>query len=94
MGEIFVVEVVNIMFHVFGFTVYDNPPVRICALPLSAASLKKPQLVIGIPISVINPSPKVETASWEKESCGIARITNGILDLLNKLRRQPFICIQ
>src|SRR3990172_1157537 len=71
MGKIFIIEVVNVMFHVFGFTVYDNPSVRVCALPLSATFLEKSQLVVRIPISVINPSPKVETASWEKESSRI-----------------------
>src|SRR3990167_1368788 len=94
MGKIFIIEVVNVMFHVFGFTVYDNPSVRVCALPLSATFLEKPQLVIRIPIPVINPSPKVETASWEKESYDITQITNGLLDFLNKLRRQPFIGIE
>src|SRR3990167_3647070 len=94
MRKAFVVEVVNIVFHILGLTIHNNSSVRICALPLADASLKKPQLVIRIPIPVINPSPKVETASWEKEPCGITRITDGLLNFFDKLRRQPFIGIE
>src|SRR3989304_991148 len=94
MGKVFIIEVVNIMFHTFGFTIYDYPSVRVCALPLSAIPLEKPQLVIRIPISMINPSAKIETASWEKESYGITRITNGLLNFLDKPWRQPFIGIE
>ena len=93
MRKVFIVEVVYIVFHVTGLAFNRYPSVRIRALPLSAPPFKEAQLVIRVPIAMINPPSQIETAPWEKEAYRIIRITNGIMDFLNKLRRQPFVSI-